>query len=88
MDVLPDVRQDLVARFWGNLGDVYKFNIEIDNKPISNVIIHWWGADFIDKTYTSPFELTKGKQKVNVRFKAMDGRSVAGPLFDCKILKN
>lgn len=88
MDVLPDVRQDLVATFWGNLGDVYKFNIEVDNQLISNVIIHWWGSDFIDKTYTIPFALTKGKQKVNVTFKAMDDRSVAGPLFDCKILKN
>lgn len=88
MNVLPDIPQDLAATFWGNLGDIYKFDIEVDGTPIATVIIHWWGNKFIDKTYHIPTELTKGKSKVRITFKAINEKSVAGPLFDCKILKN
>lgn len=88
MDVLPNVSQDLVATYWGNLGDIYKFNVEVDDVSIATVIIHWWGNSFVDKTYHIPNELIKGKKKVTVTFRAIDEKSVAGPLFDCKILKN
>ncbi len=87
MDVLPDKEMDLSATFWGDLGDIYKFTIEIDEVPIATVIIHWWGHEFTDKHYHIPFELIKGKEKVTVRFKALDEKSIAGPLFGCKIVK-
>lgn len=87
MDVLPDQPLDLVATFWGGLGDIYKFDIEIDGVSVATVIIHWWGDGFKDKTYHIPAEVTKGKSKVNVTFRALNSKSVAGPLFDCKILK-
>lgn len=87
MDILPDIKQDLVATFWGNLGDIYKFSIDVDGISIATVIIHWWGNKFVDKSYHIPTELTKGKNKVRVTFRAINEKSVAGPLFDCKILK-
>lgn len=87
MEVLPDIPQDLVISYWGNLGDIYKFNIEIDGTPIATIIIHWWGDHFVDKTYHIPFELTKDKHKVTVSFKALDNKTVAGPIFNCKIAK-
>lgn len=87
MEVLPDIPQDLVISYWGNLGDIYKFNIEIDGTPIATIIIHWWGDHFVDKTYHIPFELTKDKHKVTVSFKALDNKTVAGPIFNCKIVK-
>lgn len=88
MKVLPNIPQDLVATYWGNLGDIYKFSVEIDGTSIATVIIHWWGHSFIDKTYHIPNKLTEGKEKVTVTFRAINDKSVAGPLFDCKILKN
>ena len=87
MDILPDAEQDLVATFWGNLGDIYKFSIDVDGVSIATVIIHWWGNKFVDKSYRIPAQLTKGKDKVRITFRAINEKSVAGPLFDCKILK-
>lgn len=69
------------------MGDIYKFNIEIDGTPIATIIIHWWGDHFVDKTYHIPLELTKDKHKVTVSFKALDNKTVAGPIFNCKIVK-
>ncbi|MDD3078817.1 MAG: glycoside hydrolase family 127 protein [Paludibacter sp.] len=87
MPVLPDQPLDLSATFWGNLGDIYKFNIEVEDVSIATVIIHWWGNSFIEKNYHIPESLTKGKNKVAVTFRALDDKSVAGPLFSCEILK-
>lgn len=87
MPVNPNISQDFMATFWGNLGDIYKFNIEIDGYLIGTVIIHWWGDSFIDKTYHIPAELTKNKNSVTVTFRAIDNNCVAGPLFNSKILK-
>jgi DUF1680 family protein len=87
MEVRPDISQDLLVSYWGNLGDIYKFNVEIDGTSIATVIIHWWGNTFVDKLYHIPFELTENKKKITVSFKALDNRSVAGPIFNCKIIK-
>lgn len=87
MPVVPDQPLDLSASFWGNLGDIYKFDIEVDGTAIATVIIHWWGNHFVDKTYHIPDELTRGKEKITVTLRAINKRSVAGPLFDCKVLK-
>lgn len=88
MEIKPNIPQDLVCTYWGNLGDIYKFEVLVDNISVSTVIIHWWGNQFMKKTYHIPNEITQNKEKVTVTFKAIDKKSVAGPLFDCKILKN
>lgn len=88
MEVLPDQPMDLMCTYWGDLGDIYKFKVEVDGVPVSTVIIHWWGHSFIDKVYHIPYNVTEGKKKVTVAFRALDGKSVAGPLFTCKVLKN
>lgn len=87
MNVTPDVPMDLMCTYWGDLGSIYKFKIYVEDVSIATVIIHWWGAKFIDKVYKIPSDLTKGKQKVRVTFRALDKASVAGPLFNCKMLK-
>ncbi len=87
MAVLPDQPVDLMATFWGNLGDIYKFNIEVDRVSVATVIIHWWGSQFFDKTYHIPENLTKGKEKITITYRALNEKTVAGPLFNCKILK-
>lgn len=87
MGIRPDIPQDLIINYWGNLGDIYKFNIDIDNTSIATVIIHWWGNEFMDKSYHIPFELTKNKKKITVSFKALGSKTVAGPIFNCKIVK-
>lgn len=87
MKVLPDQPVDLICSYWGNLGDIYKFSVEVEGKSIATVIIHWWGSSFVDKTYRIPYELTKGKEKITVKFVPMDLKCIAGPLFGCKTMK-
>lgn len=87
MDVKPDTPLNLLCTYWGNLGDKYKFRILVDETVIATAIIHWWGNSFIEKSYRIPEELTKGKNAVTVKFQALDDRSIAGPLFDCKVVK-
>ncbi len=39
------IPMDLMCTYWGDLGDIYKFTIDVDKTPVSTVIIHWWGRD-------------------------------------------
>lgn len=87
MPVLPDVPLDLSAVFWGGLGDIHKFNIEVEGEVVATVIIHWWGDQFFEKNYHIPERLTYGRDSVTVTFRSLNDKSVTGPLFDCKILK-
>lgn len=86
MNVLPDHPQELLCTFYGNLGDIYKFDVIVDNHSIATVLIHWWGQGFFDKPYRIPYEVTKGKTKVNVKLKAIGKDYVAGPLFECRVI--
>jgi len=86
MEVSPDKPVDLMCSFWGELGDIYKFEVLVDGESVATVIIHWWGNSFSDKTYKIPEHLTKGKSRIRVTLKALDKHSVAGPLFDCRTI--
>lgn len=88
MKILPNEPVNMICTYWGDLGDIYKFNVFVDDQQVgSTEIIHWWGNKFVDKVYTLPAELTKGKDEIKVRFEALDKTSVAGPLFGCVIVK-
>lgn len=87
MDVIPDVPQDVICTYWGNLGDIHKFEVLVDGHSIATVIIHWWGNRFVDKVYHIPTHITQDKKKVTITLKALDNKCVAGPLFNCSIVK-
>lgn len=86
MKVLPDMPMKLVCTYWGNLGHGHSFDILVDNELISTVIIHWWGDKFVDKVYSIPENLTRGKTEITVKFKSVPDQT-AGPVYECKTLK-
>ena len=62
-------------------------NITVDGKKIATQTLNRNLPDkFFDMEYKLPAELTKGKEKVTVRFEAQQN-SLAGGVFECATLK-
>jgi hypothetical protein len=82
MKVLPDAPVDLQVTYWGSESGPRRFDILIDGRKIAEQTLgHDKPNEFYDKIYPIPQELTRGKQKVTVRFQAHP-QHVAGGLFD------
>ena len=41
----------------------------------------------MERSYPIPSELTSGREKVTVTLRAIREDAVAGPLFDCRIMR-
>jgi hypothetical protein len=80
--VRPDAPVTLLCTFWGS--DVgRKFDVLVDGHPIATVDLNnSKPGQFLDVEYPIPADLTKGKQKVTVRFQSRDG-AIAGGVFIC-----
>jgi uncharacterized protein len=88
MDVLPDEPMDLQCTYWGQVGADRKFSIAVDGEEFTVESVHWWGERFVDKPYKIPQNLTTGKKKVVVEFKALDEDCIVGPISEMRILKS
>lgn len=78
----------LICRFWGDQSPKHEFDIFIDDKPLKNINLnrHLY-LTYVDDILEIPYEWTKGKNKVNIRFQAKEGKK-AGGLFSLKITSN
>jgi len=56
------------------------------DQPVS-VMVTYWGGDTDIRTFDIPADLTKGKQKVIVKFQAHPG-AVAGGVYGCRAMKS
>jgi hypothetical protein len=84
--VLPDKPMALMCTYWGS--DVGRtFDILIDGTKIATQVVNVpRPGDFFDVEYKIPAELTRGKNKVTVKFQSYpDG--IAGGLFGLVMLK-
>jgi DUF1680 family protein len=86
LEVLPAKQMELLCTYWGSdLGRT--FDILIDGKKIATQTVNVNSpGDFFDVTYRIPAEITKGKNKVTVRFEPHP-ESIAGGVFGCIMLK-
>jgi DUF1680 family protein len=87
MKIVSDAPVELLCNFWGGeLGD-RTFDILVDGKLLSTVSLQQdKPGEFFEKVYAIPQELTRGKQKVEIRFQAHPG-NFAGGLFGARMLK-
>lgn len=87
MKVLPDTPMDLVVTYWGSESGPRRFDILVDNTKIATQTL---GLDkpnqFYQIVYPIPENLTKGKEKVKIRFQGHPGH-VAGGVFGCRIIR-
>lgn len=87
MKVLPDSPVKLACLYWGSDGPGKDFDLLIDDKKIATERLNQNNPGrFFNTTYDVPAELTKGKNKVTVKFKAHAWRT-AGGLFECRTTK-
>ena len=87
MKVLPDRPVDLIVTYWGGDTGNRSFDILIDGRKIAAQKLNASKpGKFTDVTYPVPADMTKGRQKVTVKFQAHPG-SMAGGAFGCRIVK-
>ncbi|MCK4292598.1 MAG: glycoside hydrolase family 127 protein [Planctomycetes bacterium] len=87
MKVLPDTPVRLACLYWGSDGPDRDFDILIDDKKIATEDLNQnHPGRFFTETYDIPAELTKGKTRVTVKFKAHAWRT-AGGLYECRTMK-
>lgn len=87
MAVASDVPNTLYCTYWGNRFYNHSFDIEVDGVKVGFENIHNWGPQYVERSYRIPVELTSGKEKVTVTLRAIRDDAVAGPLFDCRVMK-
>ena len=86
LKVLPDWPMTFMCTYWGS--DVGRtFDLIIEGIKIATQVVNVnKPGDFFDVEYKIPSELTRGKNKVTVKFQA-HANSIAGGLFGCRMLK-
>jgi len=88
MKVDANAENTLINTYWGmdNRGRV--FDIMIDGTKLTTVDLNKYKESrFYDVSYVIPDEITKGKQKVTVKFVPKQGNS-AGPVYGSRMVKN
>jgi hypothetical protein len=87
MKVAPDRPVGLTVTYWGGDSGNRVFDILVDGRKIATQkLTAPKPGKFTDVTYAVPANLTKGKQKVTVKFQAHPG-SIAGGVFGCRIVR-
>jgi hypothetical protein len=78
-----------MVRYWGAEWGSHKFEIYIDDKKLATEdnTGKWNQSQFKEIMYPIPDEMVKDKEKVRVKFVALDGSS-AGPVYYVRLVKN
>jgi len=85
--VLPDQPQELSVTYWGSDGGNRVFDIFVKNAKVATQRLqNNRPGKFYDEVYPIPEPLTKGRNKVTIKFQAQPG-AWAGGIFGLKILK-
>ncbi|MBW8017496.1 MAG: glycoside hydrolase family 127 protein [Planctomycetes bacterium] len=87
MKVLPDTPMSLACTYWGSERGRISFDILVDAAKIATQKLgNEKPGEFFLATYQIDAELTKGKEKVKVKFQAHPENSVGG-VYDARIIK-
>jgi len=82
--VLPDKPMVMVCTYVGSEGRSRAFDVLVDGEKIATEKLEIHPAELFDVEYNLPEQLTRGKQKVTVRFQAL-ANSTAGQVLDVRI---
>ena len=87
LKVKPDVPIALVVEYWGGFPGAKTFDILANDKIIATEnISNKKDGQFFYGNYDIPSEITKGRSKINVTFRAHQGNT-AGPVFGIRTIK-
>jgi DUF1680 family protein len=88
LKILPDQAVALVCSYWGSETGPRNFDILVDGKKIAaQSLQNDKPGEFFDVTYPIPQELTRGKNKITVRFQAQPG-NFAGGFYGVRIIRH
>jgi len=88
LKTLPDRPVSLVASYWGGETGPRQFDVFVDGKKIgSQSLQNDKPGEFFDVTYAIPPELTRGKNKITIRFEAQPANT-AGGFYGLRIIKH
>ena len=86
--VAPDAPVELVATYWGDENDERVFDVLVDGERVATQrLLHDRGPQFFAVSYPVPERLTRGKQRITVRFQTHEGR-MAGGLFGLRVARS
>ena len=79
LKVVPDRPVELVSSYWGSETGRRTFDILVDGvKVATQSLQNDKPGEFFDVTYAIPLELTRGKNKITIRFQPHTGNTVGG----------
>lgn len=85
--VAPDAPVELLCIYWGGETGRRQFDILVDGRLVATETLNRdQPGVFFERSYAVPAELTRGKQKVEVRFRAHPD-NMAGGLYGLRVLK-
>ncbi len=84
MKVLPDRPMVVAFTYLGTEGRQRTFDILVDGVRIATKTAEYHPTELLDAEYSIPPEVTKGKEKVSVRFQAPEGTSAA--VFEVRVM--
>ncbi len=88
MKSLPDKPIALFVDYWGGFPGAKTFDILVNEKIIATEnISNKKDGQFISIQYDIPEELSRGRRKVNIKFRAHP-QNMAGPVFGVRIIDN
>jgi hypothetical protein len=88
LKVSPDRPVSLVASYWGSETGARKFDILVDGTKIgSQSLQNDKPGEFFDVTYPIPEALTRGKNKITIRFAAQPA-NIAGGFYGVRLIRN
>jgi DUF1680 family protein len=88
LKVLPDQPVSLVCSYWGSETGPRNFDILVDGKKIAaQSLQNDKPGEFFDVIYPIPQELTRGKNKITIRFQAQPG-NFAGGFYGVRMIRH
>jgi uncharacterized protein len=88
LKVTPGSPVSLVASYWGGETGPRKFDVLVDGTKIgSQSLQNDKPGEFFDVTYAIPEEITRGKNKITIRFQA-EPDNIAGGFYGLRVIRN
>jgi uncharacterized protein len=85
--VAPDRPVELVCTYWGKEVGSRTFDVLVDGRVVATTSLDSnHSADFYDQTYPVAKELTHGKKRVTVTFRAHP-QNTAGGVFGVRVIR-
>ena len=86
LKIVPDKPITLVCTYRGSEGPLRAFDILVDDQKVASQKLDIHPTELFDFEYPIPENLTRGKQKITVKFQALPA-AIAGAVLDVRVIQ-